>query len=297
MHRIILAALALLWAVSAANAQLTLTGAGKNPAGASYTGPGDIVTFTWWGGFRAYSAATAGTAAINVCDDTGANCSDVSTSASTGALNAPGTHGSNNCNTSGTCLVKTIYDKTGGGKDVTQATAANMPKLTPNALGSSYCMTTNGSSSVLASSGTFSSSQPFSTAIIAKQSNTTGDQGLFAIMNAGFSDGFTVNYSTGGSSYNPYAGTSTATTFTATNWNAIQSVFNGASTINNINGSENTVNAGAQTITTETVNLGKNQGGQFFNGLICEAGYVSGSISSGNRTSLNTNMHNAYGGF
>jgi hypothetical protein len=59
---------------------------------ASYTGPGDVVSGAKaWYGLRAYSAATAGTKAIRLCDHLGANCADISTSASTGKLNNPGT--------------------------------------------------------------------------------------------------------------------------------------------------------------------------------------------------------------
>jgi hypothetical protein len=99
--------------------------------GGGYTGPGDVITFGFWVGLRAYNGATAGTKAINLCDNAGANCADINTNASTGVLNNPGTLGANNCNTSGTCLIKTFYNKTASGatNDCTQATAANMAAL------------------------------------------------------------------------------------------------------------------------------------------------------------------------
>ena len=83
---------------------------------ASYTGPGDVYSSTWyawWSVARAFSAAKAGTKAINLCDHSGANCTDVLTSASTGALVAPTLIGSDNCTTLTTCQIHTIYDQSG----------------------------------------------------------------------------------------------------------------------------------------------------------------------------------------
>lgn len=287
--------LALLLSTSLARAQVPQTGAGLNPPVTSaYQGPGDVITFAHWYGFRAYSAAKAGTKAIRIVRASDSTQSDINSLAN-GSLDA--STATSFCNAT-SCKVVTLYDQVGS-TDATQGTDANRPTLTTSALNSSYCMTTTGSTpTFVVSSGTVTQgSQPYSGVLIAKQTNTSGDQGVFALMNSGFTDGFTMNYTNGGASYNPFAGATTSTTFTSTNFNAIQSVFNGASTINNINGSENTVSAGANTITAETVSIGENQNPQSFTGVICEAGFVAGTISSGNRSLLNTNMHNAYGGF
>jgi hypothetical protein len=142
-------------------------------AGVAYTGPGDIATFQYCYGLRAYSSATRGNAAINLCDNTGANCSDVATNASTGVLNAPGTHGANNCATSNTCLIAKFYDQTGGGANCTQITAANMPTFnnTAGPLGTTPTAVFAGPQTC-AATVTALATQPFSGSMVAERTGS-----------------------------------------------------------------------------------------------------------------------------
>ena len=60
-------------------------GTPASSGGGAYVGPGDSGIqpgAAAWIGLRAYSLAKAGTKAINLCDNAGANCSDESTNAS-----------------------------------------------------------------------------------------------------------------------------------------------------------------------------------------------------------------------
>ena len=76
----LLIALAAIVGISASShAQLGMTGVGGGGFGggaAAYSGPGDVVTtgWVWWFGLRAFSAATAGTKAANICWSTGGSC-------------------------------------------------------------------------------------------------------------------------------------------------------------------------------------------------------------------------------
>jgi hypothetical protein len=259
--------------------------------GAAYTGPGNVVAFTWWGGFRAYSAATAGTKAVRLVRASDSTQQDINTLAN-GTFDAASA--TTFCNAT-TCKVVTVYDKVGT-NDVTQATDANRPALTANAINTSYCMTfTAVSNTFLASAGTYTASQPYSAVVMFKGVGANGDTGAFAIMNAAFTNGFTVGVKSGEVLWRTYAGTALDVTYTNNVWHALKSVINGASSIGIVDATETTGDAGAQAITAQNINWGTNQGAQPAGGLSCEAGYKAATMTSGERTSLNTNMHGAYG--
>ena len=110
-----------------------------------YTGPGDVVSgaSAFWG-LRAYNAASLGNKVANVCNSTGGvdvACADMFSSASTGLL-VPLTIGGVACPQASTsvCSVKTWYDQTGNGNDVTQATVANRPTVWASCNGSLPCV-------------------------------------------------------------------------------------------------------------------------------------------------------------
>jgi hypothetical protein len=221
---------------------MTLTGVGSAPGAATYTGPGDVQATGWvyWAGLRAFSAAKRGTKAINLCDDTGANCSDVLTDATTGALNSPGTHGTNNCNTSATCKIHTVYDQSGNTNctgsvacDFVQTTTANQPVLVMNCNGSTPCISyVSANSQKLVTTATVASSfsQPYSGSItyqrLGQFSNITD---VFVIGNAeifGWQTADTINV---------YAGSFVNTTVADANWNAINATWNNSVGTNDIN--------------------------------------------------------------
>lgn len=255
---------------------------------AGYTGPGDIQTFTFWGGVRAYSAATAGTKAIQVCNVADVACADLSTDASTGAL-VVSTIGGSNCAIV-TCTVKTIYDKVGTA-DCTQATIANRPVFTQNALNSSWGMTFTAASTQSFSCGTFTGSQPLSLVGVFKPSGATGE--IFDITDGSFG-GIIVEWQGGASAIRMYAG-STIDVTTTSAFHAFQGIFNGVSSISANDGVETTGNVGAQNLSALTMTIGNAAFNSPADLVGMEFGYVNGTINGGNRTSLNTNMHAAYG--
>lgn len=154
-------------------AQVPMTGAGRGtpttPA-CSTGGPGNCVSgaVAWWG-FRGYTTAYSGKV-LNVCTALDAACEDESASGGNLVLGTVGTA----CLTSGTCLVKTLYDQSGalacaGGTacDVTQATAADQPAFTANVLNSLACATFGGSA-FLTAANSLSQVQPYSFSVVAK---------------------------------------------------------------------------------------------------------------------------------
>lgn len=250
-------------------------------ASGPYTGPGDAVSgASTWYGLRAYSAAKAGTRAINLCDNTGANCTDISTSATTGQLNNPGTLGSNNCATSGTCEVATWYDQSGalscGGSacDVTQATTTSRPTLLFNCINSRPCLVFNGVLDALASSATFPTitSGTMSTVAIRTAAFTTQGDILSIAANGG--NNIAIDFRAVASAVQMFQGTTGQfiSNITDNNYHALQAVFNGVSSVLFCGGSAGT--ACSTVGTSNSISPGVTATGA--NGLIC-IGIVSGS--------------------
>lgn len=260
----------------------------------AYTGPGDILSFAHWYGFRAYSAATAGTKAIRV---RGADTveSDINTLAN-GSLDAATlaafivTHGAS--------TVVTIYDKVGTA-DLTNATAANQPTVTTNGPNSNYAATfASASSQVLGSSANFSAqAQPVFWYVLAKATTPGADQGIWMQDSGSYTTGLLMDWlATGHAGF--YGGTSfDGGALSSGNWHSVQLLANGASSVSNIDGSETTGDVGTQGIPAFQLWLGAEIAAKFFNGNVLEIGAVAATVSAGNRTSLNSNVHAAYGGF
>jgi hypothetical protein len=98
------------------------------PSGGAYTGPGDLAglsgAYAWWG-LRAYNNAVAAAHGnvVRVCNSSGTGAIDI-TANSDGTITPPGATA---CGGSACTLVTTLYDQTGNGRHLTQATTASMP--------------------------------------------------------------------------------------------------------------------------------------------------------------------------
>ena len=275
------------------NKDYVADGAGwYRPSATSYTGPGDLgISFTFWGGFRAYSLATAGTKAIRV-QATDTTQTDINTLAN-GTLDKATldafilAHGA--------CKVVTIYDKVGT-NDLTQGNDSLRPLVTANALNSSYGMTSvNTTPTVLAAATTITRAQPYSLVTIANVQSGGSNPSIITV-----DSGFTGAGLYGNSTTNlfAFAGSNLAQAMTA-GFNDFQVVFDATTTIN-INGTETTGSAGTNSLSAAVLSMPGDSGGNLpFNGVIMEGGYVAGTITSPQRSSLHTNMHsvNAYGGW
>ena len=220
-------------------------------AAVSFQGPLDIVgSATACYSLRACSLAKAGTKAINLCDHLGANCTDISTNATTGKLNAPGTLGSDNCTVLTTCVIKIWYDQSGSlacssaACDASQATVANMPTLTFSCVNSLPCAVFNGTSDVLASPTSFpvtasGGTMTYVTVSIRTANFTTAG----GILDIGGSGGhLQLNYRQLASAVQVFNGTGGIFTsnITDSNYHVLQAVFNGASSVLYCGGSAGT---------------------------------------------------------
>lgn len=256
----------------------------------AYTGPGDIQTFSGWWGLRAFSAAQRGTHAISLCDNTGTNCADVLTNATTGVLNSPGTRGANNCNTSGTCLIATFYDQTGNGNNCTQSTAANMAALnmTGGPSGSNPAALFTRANSDVYSCVNTGPSQPLSESVVAERTGTVGSFGTVISYGAQDDLGFGNSANTGYA----YAGSILSATANDNAWHAMQGLFNGASGAIYIDGTNTAGTTGSSNPSTNTL-MGNGIGG-LLDGRMTEAGTIIGNASA-NFSALNSNQHTFWG--
>jgi hypothetical protein len=172
---------------SAGGAQYGPQGGSFGTSQPTYSGPGDIVSgATGWWGLRGYSAASAATAQpaaliLRASDSTTATINILSNGTFDTATAATF------C-ASTTCSVKTLYDQTGNGYNLTQATAANQPALLFNCFGFAPCLYFTGSASeVLVNSSFTNVAQPNSVAMVGERTaNFTTEMDAFSALSTGY---------------------------------------------------------------------------------------------------------------
>lgn len=299
-------------------------------AASGFSGPLDVVgSATACYSLRACSIAAKGTKAINLCDHLGANCADISTNASTGKLNAPGTLGSDNCTSLTTCVIKIWYDQSGAlacssaACDASQATVANMPTLTFSCINSLPCAVFNGSTDALASPTGFPGTASGGTISYSNVSIRTGNFTLAGVLMTAASSGGTIqlNYRQLASSVQMFNSTSGQfiSNITDSNYHVLQGVFNGASSVLFCGGSAGTscsVAGVSNAISPGTLGdtpgsaaifcLGNNASGglsnctgtAFFTGQMTEAIAYNGTVFNGTQlTNMTANQYGFWGPF
>lgn len=256
-------------------------------------GPGDVVSGArmWWG-LRGYNAAFTGNVA-NICDSaTGLVCADVTWSGT--ALVFP-TIGGVACNNVGNiCVVKTLYDQTGNGNHVTQATLSKMPVLTLSCLGSLPCATYTiaAASCLVTGSSVAAITNPWSMEGIGRRTgNFTTSQRL--VGNGTGLGNQSFGWTTSASTIN-LTGV-TLGSVTDSSFHALQGVANGASTSISADGASNT---GSITATTKSDLFGlgcTNNSAGSLDGQLTEGGVWPSAFSAQNIIDLNSNAHTYWG--
>lgn len=261
----------------------------------AYVGPGDLDTFSAWWGLRGYATAYAGNAA-NICTPLDAVCLDVTIVS--GNLNTT-TLGTLACNNSTTiCTAKTLYDQTGNGNDVTQATSGLRPVyIAPGA--ANGCTTTAfpclslTRASAQRLRGTITTvTQPYTISGVAKR---TGSTTSFNPVIAG--NGFGLFFTNAVNNAIIYAGTISGTVGATDNaFHAMNGTFNNASSALMVDGADTTglttgLGSFANAISIGDDGVGTNS----LDGRFVEGGILSGG-SNAIRLRQNNNSR-AYWGF
>lgn len=260
------------------------------PAFSSYTGPGDITSFDFWAGVRAYSGAYAASNG-NAFDlrRSSDNATMTATVLSNGDLDTATISAWAGADT---IFITKAYNQSGGSAaHVTQVTAANQLTLVlSGGLGSKpYILVT--ATKFLSSTSTFASTGTVSFSTVAYRN---GNNIIRFISNNG--DGSNVFAANDQSTANRWmlkrgAATTTRLNVVASDstWHVGQAVMNGASSVVQIDGSDTT---GSVTADTVTATFRMASGGD---GRLAEAGFKDGTAwSSGTYGSLTTNQQAYY---
>jgi hypothetical protein len=262
----------------------------------AYSGPGDIVSgaIGWWG-LRAYSNATIGNNAIRLREDGGNTEQDFATIAEGGLdLAAIATFkGANNL------FVVKLYDQTGNGNDVAQTIAGIQPPFTLNQFGTLPGLFQTVSKNLISTTAA-SQAQPYSVAAVFDRTGVDGGASAVGSIGAIDSRLIAVAAPFGGpaETCGIFAGASLSSSNDITD-NALQStigVFDGASSVVNLMGTETTGNASTSPGDGIFHYGGDGFGNWFDKGYVQELGWWPVALTGGQRSSMAANQR-AYWGF
>jgi len=272
-----------------------------------YQGAGDVVGgAVFWGGLRAYTAAiaTAGTQKlVNVRNASSGETCDIIVATTGGIGNLAnctmggGTGSAATYCTTNTCQVATLYDQSGNGNNLTQATVSEMPGLSVHCgvLMQKPCLTflaaniTNLSGTSI---GTFA--QPNTFSLVSDRGSASAN--TFAEMIGTVNQQVYIHNST---AFGMIAGANVETPATVPGFHQLAAVFNGASSTLTIdNQSPVTVNPGTGGIGQpfQMGTFAPGGGGNGFSGSISEAGIWASGFNSTQLTNMCHNQWAYWGG-
>ena len=138
----------------------------------AYVGPGDVVAgaVAWWG-LRAYSAASIGGNVVKIRRSSD-NTTKIFTSQANGGINTADAFfdGSN-------YFVDTLYDQTGNGRDLAQATTADQPSFITSAFNGLPKISSPGSPVFMQVGATYAIAQPWTAYAVAQFSGSLSGNG------------------------------------------------------------------------------------------------------------------------
>lgn len=268
----------------------------------SYVGPGDVkASASMWWGLRAYSSATAGNRAANICNAADANCADISTLANGNFDVATAQGAPLNCGgTGGTCTLKILYDQSGanscGGAacDFQQATIAARPVLTFSCLGALPCFTSSTATGAMQTGGSSSVAQPFTLVAMAQRTGNFTTYNTI-ITNTGGSVGLYYN-TTGNADF--FVGADHAFAASNSAWHALQAIGNSTTSSGTTDGSTTSISAASTAFTSAATIRAFNDSsppGDAMLGTVTEFGVWPSAFAGGDLTAMNSNIHSYWG--
>lgn len=271
--------------------RLQVSVGGAPPA---FQGMADVVAspVACWS-LRACSAALRGTRAVNVCNVADVVCADLSTDAVTGNLVVT-TIGGSNCSVV-VCTVQIIYDQTTGNAcsaancDMSNSSIGSRPTFIVSCTNSLPCMDFAGAQA-LSTSNNYTRSQPFTVSIVAER---TGSTSSFADAFFAPTDGVQFGFGNAPNSSLLFCGTVTTATAADNAFHSLNSVANGLSSDNNVDGVQNTVNCGANGINGSTMLIGGTANN--LTGRIAELALWASAFSTTNSSNMYANQHVYWG--
>jgi hypothetical protein len=260
--------------------------------GTPFVGPGDVVSgATGWWGLRGYSAAysTGSNPGVDLVDQAGANPITINILAN-GKLDVASISTWVAAHTVTTIKVTKLYDQTGSGHHLTQATLATMPVLTLSALGSLPGLTFNGNEMENAA---FTMPNVLSMSFVAKR--TGNFSGINAVLTAQGNPIFGFWNSANTIAGNPSSATITVAA-TDSAFHAAQATDDGATFTVYVDGANSSAATTSVTGGTGTFIGDRGVGGGLaLTGVWMEAGAWPSVFSAGNASSMNSNQHTYWG--
>lgn len=261
---------------------------------AGYTGPGDVLgsALMFWG-LRAYNATYAtglnsladivdtatGAASCTIKSDSSGNADLSSLSCVAGTLSVTTfctvTHATG-------CSVSKLYDQTGNGRHVVQATLATMPTLVFSTIGSLPGIHFSGSQNLQSAAGV-TQAQPFYVAFVAERTSVVSFANVFSGGNSSVQDGF----GSGANVALAYAGSVVNGTASDNSYHVVQIVqSNTGATVADLRVDGTSVSTSAQgtgSLSGFNVLLGSTQApDDWLTGNILEVGVWAGNQSASN---------------
>ena len=235
---------------------------GSCAAAPSYSGPGDVIP-TWqeWGGLRAFTAAIAAAGTqklVNFRNTVTNETCDVIVATNGGFGNVANCSASSNGDTvavfcaesSGTYATTEVYDQTGNAKHSLQTTAANQPIISLSCLNSLPCLPGAGSYWLKSTATIAGSAQPYSFEMMLL-SNGSANSYAGAIDNARPFFVRPLNKCLGYELRNRQSSFTAATNVA----HIFNGTCNGASSIANLDGTENSLSAGTAIMSAFDINI------------------------------------------
>lgn len=187
--------------------------------------------------------------------------------------------------------VVTAYDHTGNGHDCAQSNPAIQPQYLPGADPAGTKAAIKQIAGSYLTCGTISASQPYTVSPVAiRIANFTNGQ-LFMVSEGAFTQ---FGYTNSTNTLLLYAGTSLNAAASDNAWHAFQGVFNGGSSVINVDGSQTAGAAGSGSLSS-TYDLLGYSGGSNFIGNWLEDGLWSSARSTGVQNSMSSNQHTYWG--
>ncbi len=293
MKKLLFASILAALSCCVAFAQVPITGAGKGTP-RSFQGIGDVQSgaYAYYSCAFAYNAAYAtalGKACRVVKASDGSGGCDLLVSAD-GIVHSPSTQCSTECSVS--CKVTTAYDQSGNTRDATQGTLASMPVLLQSALNSLPGLTcTNAGANLVTANQT--AAQPLNGSVVFERTgNVTLSSGWI-----GTSSGVGAIIQSSNSANSARLNSNGSVVSAAASdsaYHALNGLFNGASSVIMIDGSETSGTVGANGLNTSPINL-CTAGGGGSTGILMEGAFYQGSaFNTTQRNAININQHSRY---
>lgn len=292
-----------LFALNAPQAQFNGCQAGfcspPSSAAATYVGPGDITS----GAIAFYSVGRAYNAAYATGLNPAADVVDTATGLTTCTFHflATGFVNKTECNATAcavACSITKLYDQTGTGNHVVQATLANMPTLTFNAQNGLPCAAGTNSAAVrLVTAAAITQSAPYTTMAVGER---TGQVTTLQAM-TGTTIGLPGRLVFQGVANTVRANNGTAINLTASDnaFHALLAVASGTAPLFAVDSSANTSTSsnGSTSLTGKiTIMAQADPGSPILNGFVCEAGLWPADLNSSYQAML-ANMRSATNGW